>query len=105
LNGLWIDSIWLTLPNDHHHNPVSQLISNLTVADPHPTGEFDPLAPFHESLSLVDRGLVQSANMDASGSSSSMASPPLSTDQLNWVHRQLGPVNRLIEQHTTSRPL
>ncbi|KAA1098581.1 Sister chromatid cohesion protein 2 [Puccinia graminis f. sp. tritici] len=82
----------------------SQLISNLSVADPHPTGEFDPLAPFHESLSLVDRGLVQSANMNASSSSSSMVSPPLSIDQLNWVHRQLGPVNRLIEQHT-SQPL
>ncbi|WAQ85397.1 hypothetical protein PtA15_6A25 [Puccinia triticina] len=77
----------------------SQLIGNLSIGDPHPTVGSDPLAPFREALSLVDRGLVQS--MNAPSPASSMASPPLSPAQLDWVHRQLGPVNRLIEQHAS----
>jgi hypothetical protein len=78
---------------------VTELISNLSVADPHPTVEFDPLEPFQHSLSLVDRALVQSATMNASDSSPPLATSPLSTDQLDWAHRQLGSVNQLIQQH------
>ncbi|KAI9611648.1 hypothetical protein H4Q26_008603 [Puccinia striiformis f. sp. tritici PST-130] len=48
----------------------TESISNLSIGDPHPTGEFNPLEPFHQALSLLDRGLVQSANMNASSSSS-----------------------------------
>ncbi|POW11268.1 hypothetical protein PSTT_05463 [Puccinia striiformis] len=82
----------------------TESISNLSIGDPHPTGEFNPLEPFHQALSLLDRGLVQSANMNASSSSSPSVAPPLTTDQLNWVHRRLGSVNRLIEQHA-SQPI
>ncbi|PLW54207.1 hypothetical protein PCANC_04542 [Puccinia coronata f. sp. avenae] len=77
----------------------TELISHLSVADPHPTVEFDPLEPFQHSLSLVDRALVQSATMNASDSSPPLATSPLSTDQLDWAHRQLGSVNQLIQQH------
>ncbi|KNZ50672.1 hypothetical protein VP01_429g1 [Puccinia sorghi] len=65
---------------------VTELVSNLSIGGAHPTGDFDPVEPFQHSLSLVDRALVQSANMNAPGPSSPTLSPPLSTEQLHWAH-------------------